>query len=149
MGRYFKIVNKSKKEVVRPVLLGSGSKFLEIISNPESLKVLGILLTEGHDRSTDPMIGRWHGDSITIVGDYAESGLYDEAEKYKDISVEAYRTLLTSTWEGEEVSKRIKKYGTKYDLPEIIELYEELYPKEVIEGNLRQQYDFVPKKQEA
>ena len=48
MGQYFKIVNKTKKQVLEPMTFGSGCKHGEIISNADRgsvLQALGHLIT--------------------------------------------------------------------------------------------------------
>ena len=56
------------------------------------------------------MIGSWSGDEITIVGDYADSGLYEIARKsYKNISDDAYNMLLEDDYLKETlVSKALE-----------------------------------------
>ena len=101
------------------------------------------------------IIGRWQGDSIAIVGDYAKSGLYDMCEDedgkpkngWKDISIPTYRTLLKDTWIGSRKAEEIKKHGTKWMFGEEHKLMLELFPKECTEGDLRQKFDFVEKEQ--
>lgn len=150
MGQYFKIVNKTKKEVVRPGVFGSGIKLWEITANGKgSLQGLALLIAEGHNQVHPcDIIGRWSGDEITLVGDYAESGLYQESGKYKDITIDVYRVLCKEEWIGYQVRERLKKYGSKYLIQEELELMQELFPLEVHEGDLRQKYDFVEKEVE-
>ena len=95
------------------------------------------------------MIGRWCGDEITIVGDYAPSDLYHKCEKkpYKDISKDIARELYKDNWIGAEKSKYCKEYGTQYFFGDEKDLMLELFPLECHEGDLRQKYDFVEKEQ--
>ena len=83
MGQYFKVVNKTKKEYLSPYTFGNGAKMWEIVASGKGvLQGLGLLLAEGHyiDGDETPthksLIGRWVGDSITMVGDYAKCELY-------------------------------------------------------------------------
>tara|TARA_A100001391_G_scaffold151040_2_gene108566 strand:- start:15502 stop:16137 length:636 start_codon:yes stop_codon:yes gene_type:complete len=109
MGQYFKIVNKTKKQVLEPMTFGSGCKHGEIISNADRgsvLQALGHLITTCSggwgewDESTSKFTrykGTWAGDEIIMVGDYHESKLYDKAGNqrwYKDISEEVMFELL-------------------------------------------------------
>ena len=93
MGQYFKIVNLTKKEVVHPHNLNTGAKFREICNNNVGGVLLFLLRRSSQggggdiDRSYE-YAGRWAGDSIVVIGDYDESGLYDEAREYRDISKE-------------------------------------------------------------
>ena len=109
MGQYFKIVNKTKKQVLEPMTFDSGCKHGEIISNSSRgsvLQALGHLITtcdrgwgEWHESTQDFIRykGTWAGDEIIMVGDYHESKLYDKASNqrwYKDISEEVMFELL-------------------------------------------------------
>lgn len=163
MGQYFKVINKTKKEFINPHTFGNGLKLWEIVASGSGvLQGLGLLLAEGHieyNKKYEPIpstiIGRWQGDSIAIVGDYAKSGLYDMCEDedgkpkngWKDISIPTYRTLLKDTWIGSRKAEEIKKHGTKWMFGEEHKLMLELFPKECTEGDLRQKFDFVEKEQ--
>lgn len=127
MGQYFKAVNETKREVVCPWCLSSGSKLWEWSANPIGA-VFTILLrrssgTGGGDFNAGPtvelnteamtqeeiketlaravlkegqpthfpsksVVGSWAGDKICLVGDYDDSGLYEEAASFKNISSE-------------------------------------------------------------
>ena len=167
MGQYFKVINQTKKEVLNPHTFGNGLKLWEFVSDGNGvLQGLGLLLAEGHveyDKNNElkpsTIIGRWHGDSITILGDYARdkkgNNIYDtmldskgELKKsWKDISVETYKTLLKDTWIGSRKAEQIRKHGTKFMMSDEKKIMEELFPKECVEGDLRQKYDFVEKEQ--
>jgi len=166
MGQYFKVINKTKKEVLNPHTFGNGLKLWEFVSDGNGvLQGLGLLLAEGHVEYKDlipkpsTIIGRWHGDKITILGDYAQdkegNNIWDtmldsegELKKsWKDISVETYKTLLKDTWVGNRKAEQIKKHGTKFMMSDEKKLMLELFPKECTEGDLRQKYDFVEKEQ--
>ena len=164
MGQYFKVVNKTKKEVLNPHTFGNGVKLWEFVSDGNGvLQGLGLLLAEGHTEYKDlisipsTIIGRWHGDKITILGDYAHdkdgNNIWDsmiDSEGYlkkpwKDISVETYKTLLKDTWIGSRKAEQIRKHGTKFMMSDEKKIMEELFPKECVEGDLRDKYDFVEK----
>jgi len=163
MGQYFKVINKTKKEFINPHTFGNGLKLWEIVASGKGvMQGLGLLLAEGHieyNKKYEPIpstiIGRWQGDSIAIVGDYAKSGLYDMCEDedgkpkkgWKDISIPTYRTLLKDTWIGSMKAKEIKKHGTRFMFGDEHKLMLELFPQECTEGDLRQKFDFVEKKQ--
>jgi len=167
MGQYFKVVNKTKKEILNPHTFGNGVKLWELVSDGNGvLQGLGLLLAEGHveyDKNNElkpsTIIGRWHGDSITILGDYAQDkkgdNIYEtmidsngELKKsWKDISVETYKTLLKDTWIGRRKAEWIRMNGTGMMFGSEKEIMEELFIKECTEGNLRQKYDFVEKEQ--
>lgn len=78
MGQYFKAVNLDKKEFIHPHKLGSGLKLWEIVAGDHVGRAL-VVLTAAHrevrgggDIQTGGIVGRWAGDRIAIVGDYAE-----------------------------------------------------------------------------
>lgn len=84
MGQYFVIANLEKREYLNPWDMHSGAKAWEQAMNLPS-KALLVLLGTGMGRgggdfrvSTLPdgslVNGRWSGDSIVMVGDYAEDG---------------------------------------------------------------------------
>ena len=117
MGQYYKVVNKTKKEFLHPYSFGHGAKLMEFVCDSEGmLQSLAILLAEGNGRgggdfsSDNPLIGSWSGDEITIVGAYADSGLWDIArDSYKDISDDACKMLCEDDYLKERlVSKALE-----------------------------------------
>jgi len=80
MGQYHVTVNLDKKEFLMPHKLGVGLKLLEQLHSSESIQeALFILLACSNGRGggdlhddQNHMIGRWAGDRIAVVGDYAE-----------------------------------------------------------------------------
>jgi len=91
MGQYWYVVNLDKKEFVHPHKLGTGLKLWEqVASHPSTGSALLILCAAmpeqrgggdlGLSSDDDPKyekiarrtIGRWAGDRIALVGDYAE-----------------------------------------------------------------------------
>lgn len=84
MGQYHYVVNLDKKEYLHPHLMSCGLKLWEQLANhPGTSAALVVLLgasngygsgdlsTEGHPEWTQ-VIGRWAGDRLAIIGDYAE-----------------------------------------------------------------------------
>ena len=85
MGQYHYIVNLDKLEYIDPLRLGIGLKAWEqIANNPSTPQALFALLICSNDRGggdlhgshegPDRVLGRWAGDRIAVVGDYAEDG---------------------------------------------------------------------------
>ena len=80
MGQYYLTVNLDKKEVLMPHKLGVGLKLVEQLGSTDSTpNALFILLTcsngyGGGDLkdNSNQMVGRWGGDKIAVVGDYAQ-----------------------------------------------------------------------------
>ena len=122
MGQYYKVVNTTKKQTLSPHAFGSGAKLMEFTSDGGTImQGLGILLADGNNRgggdlrSDNKLIGSWAGDSIVITGDYADEGkftedktknLYDEAQGYRDVSLEVIEALMDDNyWEDEFYSK--------------------------------------------
>jgi len=104
MGQYHILVNLDKREYVNPHMLGAGLKLWEQLMTPQYGGALVALLAVsngrgGGDLERSPLVGRWGGDRIAIVGDYAEDGdlapehkaseIYDRhEEEWTDISSE-------------------------------------------------------------
>lgn len=80
MGQYFVLVNLSRREFVHPYSLGDLLKLREMANTPAGIGVAMMILTAcssgrgGGDFPGDPVVGRWAGDRIALVGDYAEDG---------------------------------------------------------------------------
>lgn len=83
MGQYHIPVNLDKREFIHPHKLACGLKLWEQLANHPGIGgPLVVLLAAsngrggGDFRTDDPdgIIGRWAGDRIAIIGDYAESG---------------------------------------------------------------------------
>lgn len=83
MGQYHYIVNVDKREFIDPHRLASGLKAWEQLasfpSTPQALFVLLICSNGrgGGDLNTpifteEKIIGRWAGDRLAVIGDYAE-----------------------------------------------------------------------------
>lgn len=78
MGQYHRPVNLDKKEFLDPYKLGAGLKLWEqLASHPSTQGALVVLLScsngrGGGDLEPNHVIGRWAGDRIAYVGDYAE-----------------------------------------------------------------------------
>lgn len=115
MGQYWYPVNLDKKEYVDPHKLGSGLKLGEQLSaRPGTGSALVILCAAmpgprgGGDLDlalAARTIGRWAGDRIALVGDYAEDGdlpaefmastIYERCQEgaYTDISADVARVI--------------------------------------------------------
>lgn len=83
MGQYHVIVNLDRQECILPRAMDSGWKAWEQVANlPSTPQALFILLMcsngrgGGDFRTAEPpgesIYGRWTGDRIAVVGDYAE-----------------------------------------------------------------------------
>ena len=95
MGQYFIIANMDRKEFIHPHSLNTGAKLWEICANNVGRLLLFLLRKSNEGGGGDickeyDNAGRWAGDRIAVIGDYDESGIYDEAKgKWQDISKEA------------------------------------------------------------
>jgi hypothetical protein len=78
MGQYHRIVNLDKAEYLNPHELGDGLKWGEQASSQLGTMTAlwgGITCPEprgGGDPDAHPWVGRWYGDRVVLVGDYAE-----------------------------------------------------------------------------
>lgn len=82
MGQYHLIVNLDRREYICPHRTGALLKAWEQLNNPGPCQALFALLMcsngrGGGDLDDNPderVIGRWAGDRIAVVGDYAHDG---------------------------------------------------------------------------
>jgi len=85
MGQYWKVINIDKREFIHPHKLGSGLKLWEIIANNNpGVGAALVILCAAHREArgggdlgmtsevSKRTIGRWAGDRVVVVGDYAE-----------------------------------------------------------------------------
>jgi hypothetical protein len=78
MGQYHLIVNLDKGEYIHPHKLGDGLKWGEQASSELGIMTAlwgAITCPEprgGGDPNAHPWVGRWYGDRVVMVGDYAE-----------------------------------------------------------------------------
>lgn len=78
MGQYHILVNLTKKQFVHPHQVGNGLKLWGQVGWEHSLSTaLYMLIAASNDRgggdfAEHPMVGSWAGDSIALIGDYAE-----------------------------------------------------------------------------
>jgi hypothetical protein len=79
MGQYHQPVNLTKKEFINPHRIGNGLKLIEQVGwEGATSNALFLLLAcsngrGGGDAAPHPMVGRWAGDEIAVIGDYAEA----------------------------------------------------------------------------
>lgn len=83
MGQYHSLYNLDKRELLHPWAIGLGAKQREHTGHEASLSDMMYILTTcspmrgGGDFVAEVMkefIGRWVGDRVVVVGDYAEQG---------------------------------------------------------------------------
>ncbi len=115
MGQYFAAVNTDKKEFVCPWCIGGVAKLWEWAANPWGA-IFTLLLRKsdeggggdyyGYHRgcgeggairgAVHPIVGRWAGERVALVGDYDSSKLWDELyerKSFRNISGE-----LVAAW---------------------------------------------------
>ena len=92
MGQYFKAVNLDKREYVCPSCIGGLAKLWEWAANNHG-SIFTLLLQKSDatarvdfKSSEVETAGRWAGDRVVLISDYDSTGLYDEAEKFTNIS---------------------------------------------------------------
>ncbi len=82
MGQYHYLVNLDKGEYVHPHHMGHGLKAWEILMSIGTKEAMVLLTVApeprgGGDLNEGTMVGRWHGDRVLFVGDYAEDGDFE------------------------------------------------------------------------
>lgn len=78
MGQYYKIVNADQRQFMHPHHMGAGLKAIEIVTSwsvPAAL--VGLIAVDPNNQPADLAnnkdTGRWAGDRILLIGDYAEN----------------------------------------------------------------------------
>lgn len=101
MGQYWLPVNLTKREFIHPHKLGTGLKLCEQAGSwpgtGAALVILCAAMPEPRgsgDPEPDPIIGRWAGDRIALVGDYAEDA--DLPDKFEASTI--YRKCRAGEW---------------------------------------------------
>jgi hypothetical protein len=140
MGQYHKVCNLDKKEFLHPHEFGDGLKLLEFgASGNGTMLGLAVLLSTSNGRGGGDLnvmggnprevkeqeeriakvAGRWAGDRIAVVGDYADKGnpkefaeaYHGEENGYTDISKIVIAALTCDRYfkEGLEQSPRFQR----------------------------------------
>lgn len=116
MGQYFAAVNPDREEYVS---LESGAKIFERLTNAEAMTKLGLLLVDNDDESFD-FYGRWAGDDVRLVGDYADGNLYSRPDPtvtvapLTDPSKVRYDSDTTTASDPESITepRRYERHGS-------------------------------------
>lgn len=78
MGQYHKVVNLDKREFLNPHGMGTGAKSAEFAfpkGGVMGAAMIGLMVAPEHRGGGDitgEHAGRWHGDRVVVIGDYAE-----------------------------------------------------------------------------
>lgn len=93
MGQYYVLVNQTKRQIVAPLDINCGQKFLEVAESPTMGAALFYLIVKsdsggaGDGNTMGSLRGSWAGDQVVLVGDYDSSRLFDRAHnEYQNIS---------------------------------------------------------------
>ncbi len=128
MGQYHIVLNLTRKEFLYPHKFGDGLKLLEFgMSRSGTMTGLAVLLAGSNGRGggdldpapgLGPVVGRWAGDTIAIVGDYYENGdvrgvddeeLYhkarDERDGWIDISEAVVAAMRGDTYIARDLAE--------------------------------------------
>jgi hypothetical protein len=120
MGQYHIPVNLSKKEFINPHRLGDGLKLWEQgASQGGTLCALHALLAVSNGRGGgdyidghQDFIGRWGGDRIAIIGDYAEANDLDATDYAESIYTSTSYASYPDDYSAEDVEKLERSSGT-------------------------------------
>jgi len=111
MGQYHVLINMDKLEYVNPHEVGSGLKMWEIMYSGTLPKMLVALLAasckggaRGGGDIDSPLAGRWAGDRVAFIGDYAEPTDVPDGfhEAYNFISAGEYSEAELQNWYGDD-----------------------------------------------
>ena len=121
MGQYHSLFNLDKQEIVNPHGLGFGAKQVEHTGYEGSLSDVLYALCAfkdargGGDLSDSDGVfkGRWHGDRVAVIGDYAEAGDLPEAwnSMRKDSAGDIDSGFMLSRFA--DITEEIKPYWEK------------------------------------
>lgn len=118
MGQYHKLFNLDKKEYVHGHRIGNGLKLMEQVGFEKcTASALWLLVAAsngrgGGDADDNCLIGRWAGDRIAVIGDYANpddipgidaSEIYRN-EEFVDISANV-KAMLDKEFGGEPLKR--------------------------------------------
>ncbi|MEM7117576.1 MAG: hypothetical protein AAF614_34405 [Chloroflexota bacterium] len=123
MGQYYLIANLDRREYLNPLKSGDGLKLREFgFSAYGTMSALALLLakssgTGGGDFESE-MTGAWAGNRIVIIGDYDESGLFQQvSDEYADISLDLVRVMMQDEYCG----KKFRENGRYFLLKDILD----------------------------
>lgn len=124
MGQYHKVVNLDKYEYIDPHQLGCGLKLWEQLANPHGTGsgLLALLACSngrgGGDFGEDKaVVGRWAGDRIAVVGDYAEDNDLPATDGATTIYDRCGATNIDEALEGYTQSYRMEHEADFKDKP--------------------------------
>lgn len=105
MGQYHVPYNIDKREIINPHGLGLGIKQAEFLGGEWSVgDFLGLLLAGTHEKrgggdfatshvsGNEQVIGRWAGDRVVVIGDYAHPS------DVPSLGEEVYREAIETAW---------------------------------------------------
>ena len=108
MGQYYRIINIDRQEYITPHAFGDGAKLLEFANaSCGTMSALALLLAASNERETraageartgtPDIVGRWSGDRIVLVGDWAQG-----PEQFQNVREASYED---DSWE--DISDRV------------------------------------------
>lgn len=92
MGQYYKIVNVSKREAIFPLECGDGSKLTEFAFLDTATSQLFHAL----------MHGRWKGDVVAVLGDYADDEVGPWTPELNRLMETLRQSVSKSVWDASE-----------------------------------------------
>ena len=122
MGQYWIPVNLDKREFVHPHRLGAGLKLWEQLASGVGTGTALIALCAAMPEARgcgdlgkthiegEKVVGRWAGDRIALVGDYAERGDLPEGD-----NADLIYSLCTTQSEVEEYADWLANEGREYE----------------------------------
>jgi hypothetical protein len=111
MGQYWYLVNLTKQEFVHPHTLGAGLKLWEQLATHPGTCAAAVILCASHHhkrgggdlKADNSVAGRWAGDRIAWIGDYAAP---NDLESIGIDASEIYRLCVRNDFNLEEMQQK-------------------------------------------
>jgi hypothetical protein len=128
MTEYFIIVNRTKQEFINPCTFGDGLQWEQMCgARFGGLSAMALLLRANKPGESNDIVGRWIGDDVAVLGEYADAELFDDAVvSWNDISFKVLRIMAVHPdvrdWLRVRLAVRRKVWAT----PEEEQIYKEV-----------------------
>jgi hypothetical protein len=128
MDEYFIIVNRTKREFINPCTFGDGIQWEQLSGGRfGGLAAMALLLRANRPGETNDVVGRWIGDDVFVLGEYADAEMFDDAiASWDDISLKVLRIMVVHPEVRDWIRVRLAVRRKVWATPEEEELYKEV-----------------------